>query len=123
MGCAEAWLSCAMLMVPVGKNDGFIGLEKKHARLAVTTAGAIAAFVLECDLKSGVDQRSRCPKPWPHHEVVARAAENTEPHARHARYGSLPRCPNAMPGPSHTGQDSYSSDSSFTQLPLRQGSR
>lgn len=33
-----------------GKADGFVGLEKKHARLAVTTAGAVAAFVLECDL-------------------------------------------------------------------------
>ena len=35
-----------------GKEDGFVGLAKKHARLAVTTAGAIAAFVLECDPKS-----------------------------------------------------------------------
>ncbi len=32
-----------------GKVDGFVGLEKKHARLAVTAAGAIAAFLLECD--------------------------------------------------------------------------
>lgn len=36
-----------------GKADGFVGLERKHARLAVTTAGAIAAFVLECDPKAG----------------------------------------------------------------------
>ena len=36
-----------------GKADGFIGLEKKHARLAVTAAGAIAAFVLECDPRAG----------------------------------------------------------------------
>lgn len=36
-----------------GKADGFVGLEKKHARLAVTAAGAIAAFVLECDPKAG----------------------------------------------------------------------
>jgi hypothetical protein len=32
-----------------GKPNEFVGLEKKHARLAVTTAGALAAFVLECD--------------------------------------------------------------------------
>jgi hypothetical protein len=32
-----------------GKHNEFVGLEKKHARLAVTTAGALAAFVLECD--------------------------------------------------------------------------
>ncbi|MDQ2839978.1 MAG: abortive infection family protein [Acidobacteriota bacterium] len=37
-----------------GKADGFVGLDRKHARLAVTTAGAIAAFVLECDPKPGV---------------------------------------------------------------------
>jgi hypothetical protein len=37
-----------------GKANDFVGLEKKHARLAVTTAGAIAAFVLECDPKAGV---------------------------------------------------------------------
>jgi hypothetical protein len=36
-----------------GKTDGFVGLDRKHARLAVTTAGAIAAFVLECDPKAG----------------------------------------------------------------------
>jgi hypothetical protein len=36
-----------------GKVDGFVGLEKKHARLAVTTAGAVAAFVLECDPRAG----------------------------------------------------------------------
>ena len=36
-----------------GKADGFVGLEKKHARLAVTAAGAIAAFVLECDPRAG----------------------------------------------------------------------
>ena len=36
-----------------GKADGFVGLGKKHARLAVTTAGAIAAFVLECDPGAG----------------------------------------------------------------------
>jgi len=36
-----------------GKADGFVGLEKKHARLAVTVAGAMAAFVLECDPKAG----------------------------------------------------------------------
>lgn len=36
-----------------GKADGFVGLDKKHARLAVTTAGAVAAFVLECDPKAG----------------------------------------------------------------------
>lgn len=36
-----------------GKADGFVGLEKKHARLAVTAAGAIAAFVLECDPGTG----------------------------------------------------------------------
>lgn len=35
-----------------GKADGFVGLDRKHARLAVTTAGAIAAFVLECDPKA-----------------------------------------------------------------------
>lgn len=36
-----------------GKADGFVGLDKKHARLAVTAAGAIAAFVLECDPRAG----------------------------------------------------------------------
>ena len=36
-----------------GKADGFVGLEKKHARLAVTATGAIAAFVLECDPRAG----------------------------------------------------------------------
>lgn len=36
-----------------GKADGFVGLDKKHALLAVTTAGAMAAFVLECDPKAG----------------------------------------------------------------------
>jgi hypothetical protein len=34
-----------------GKPNEFVGLEKKHARMAVTTAGAHAAFVLECDPK------------------------------------------------------------------------
>jgi hypothetical protein len=37
-----------------GKADDFVGLERKHARLGVTTAGAIAAFVLECDPNAGV---------------------------------------------------------------------
>ncbi len=32
-----------------GKPNEFVGLEKKHARLAVTTAGALAAFALECE--------------------------------------------------------------------------
>ncbi len=36
-----------------GKADGFVGLGKKHARLAVTTAGAIAAFILESDTGGG----------------------------------------------------------------------
>ncbi len=36
-----------------GKPDGFVGLDKKHARLAVTTAGGLAAFVLESDPKAG----------------------------------------------------------------------
>jgi hypothetical protein len=35
-----------------GKADGFVGLDRKHARLAVTIVGAIAAFVLECDPKA-----------------------------------------------------------------------
>jgi hypothetical protein len=37
-----------------GKADDFVGLGKRHARLAVTTAGALAAFVLECDPKVGL---------------------------------------------------------------------
>ena len=36
-----------------GKPDGFVGLDGMHARLAVTTAGALAAFVLESDPKVG----------------------------------------------------------------------
>jgi len=37
-----------------GKDNDFVGLERKHARLAVTSAGALAAFVLE----SGMPKKS-----------------------------------------------------------------
>lgn len=36
-----------------GKADGFVGLGKMHPSLAVTTACALAAFILESDPKAG----------------------------------------------------------------------
>jgi hypothetical protein len=86
-----------------------VGLEKIQARLAVTIAGAIAAFVPESDPEAGTSTNLADHDD----EVVCGLSKNI---ARMPGTRNMPPSQaDAMPEPPHTGQDSLSSDASFTR--------